>query len=265
MPGCLVIEPYRLLPVRVVEVDGPVDHARVGVRAPHHLDERDEVRRVERMPHHEARRVRESGLELRHDEARGRAGHDHVRPAGRRRVPRRASASRRASPARSPARSRRRGRPRRGTGVEGEPIGARAVRNRIEPFEGGPGAVDERAQRRLSFRARVPRLHVHSTGEEVRGPGRSDGAGADDADAIERMNGSPGSDGFTGWILLVGPGAVQCLADIAGTAPEGRMVCGIDAVVGDPGCTIRSTPSPGPDVIECGLEHDAQAFQLRGR
>ncbi len=167
----------------VVEVERPVDDLRGGLRAAQDLDQRDQVRWIERMPEDVAFPARAAPLQLAQQQARGGACHDRVR--GKRRVEalvkgeleRFALGSALLNELHAAERVRRVVTP-----FETRGIG---IRRQAESLQRGPGARDEAAHPLLACRCRIPGPHAHAAGEKVRGPGSADGSGADDGDAFD--------------------------------------------------------------------------------
>jgi hypothetical protein len=76
--GHLALDLDGHLADRLVEQASRSDDAWRSALVPHHLHERDQVRRVERVPENQARRVRPAALQLAESQPRRRGGDDHI-------------------------------------------------------------------------------------------------------------------------------------------------------------------------------------------
>ena len=189
MAGHFALDLDRPFAVGVVEGHGPLDRLRIRGFAAHHLDQRDEMGRIEGMAHDEARTVSEAFLQRADQEAR-RARPDHrvrrqygidttVERALERLVLRRVllnedRAFDRVLRLVHHAHSCR--------------VGARAE---AEPLHRGPGRVDEGAEAPGGVGCRVPRRDREAAGQEIGRPAGTDRAGAEQRDIADRRRCGP--------------------------------------------------------------------------
>ena len=179
----LAAEPDRPLAERGVEARGPVDHRRVGLFAADHLDQRDQMGRVERVADDVALRAHAPRLQLARHQARGARGEHRVlreraldlgkeRSLGgeilRAVLLDEAGVLDRCC----------------GIFMDRE-AGRIGVRREAEPLERRPCPLDEGAHPRLGVRRRVVDPDGEAAGEEQRGPARADRAGAQYRDALD--------------------------------------------------------------------------------
>ena len=178
-----------------VLADGPVeghrrgDRLRAALGAAHHLDQRDQMRRVEGVANQHPFRMRAIRRQLARQQAGGRGGDHHV---GRQdRVEPREQILLDRQPFRRAFLHEV------GTGDGGDGVGLEApglgvgIRLATQAHQHRPGAFDHPTDQVRRARRGVARHHLQPAAEEIRRPGRPDRARADHRDALHRARFTP--------------------------------------------------------------------------
>ena len=161
-----------------VEGHGPLDRRGVGLVAAQHLDQGQEVDRVEGMADQDAPRPLGGRLNAARQQAGG-AGGDHRVRAGRR-VDARHEIGLEPFPLGRRFLDEVRALHRRlQAGGEAQPVQAGA-RRQADPFQRRPGVLDRGAQAGLGLRMGIVGHHIEAARQEIGGPAGADHAGADD-------------------------------------------------------------------------------------